>query len=87
MKKKKSFEKRKKFIRELLGDPLYKPMRLREIGTLLSLSKTERKELYEVLEELCQEGKAWMDEKGRYHKISGKKKKQGLSQFYFETAF
>ena len=80
MKKKKSFEKRKKFIRELLGDPLYKPMRLREIGTLLSLSKTERKELYEVLEELCQEGKAWIDEKGRYHKISGKKKKQGLPQ-------
>ena len=74
VKKKKVFEKRKKFIQELLGDPLYKPMRLREIGTLLSLSKPERKALYEILEELCEEGKVWTDEKGRYHKTSGKKK-------------
>lgn len=65
---KKLFEKRKKFIYSLLGDSLYKPMRLREIGSLLNLSKPEKKELYEVLEALCQDGKAWIDEKGRYHK-------------------
>lgn len=80
VKKKKVFEKRKKFIQELLGDPLYKPMRLREIGTLLSLSKPERKALYEILEELCEEGKVWTDEKGRYHKTSGKKKKKDGSR-------
>lgn len=59
---------------ELLGDPLYKPMRIRELGMLLDLSKPERKELYEVLEELIEEGKVSVDKKGRYSKISGKKK-------------
>lgn len=37
--------KKKKFIMELLGDPLYKPMRLREIASLLQLDKSEKKEL------------------------------------------
>lgn len=35
--------KKKKFIMELLGDPLYKPMRLREIASLLQLDKSEKK--------------------------------------------
>lgn len=43
MKRSKEFEKRKKFVMELLGDPLYKPMRLREIGSLLRLDKGEKK--------------------------------------------
>lgn len=43
MKRSKNFEKRKKFIMELLGDPLYKPMRLREIASLLQLDKSEKK--------------------------------------------
>ena len=42
--KKKDIERRKKFILELLGDPIYKPMRLREIATLLRLSKEEKRE-------------------------------------------
>ena len=45
VKRSKNFEKRKKFIMELLGDPLYKPMRLREIASLLQLDKSEKKEL------------------------------------------
>ncbi|MDO4339000.1 MAG: ribonuclease R [Eubacteriales bacterium] len=72
MKNKQVFEKRKKFIMELLSDPLYKPMRLRELGTLLSLKKPERKELFDILEELSLEGKVSMDAKGRYSKVSGK---------------
>lgn len=43
VKRSKNFEKRKKFIMELLGDPLYKPMRLREIASLLQLDKSEKK--------------------------------------------
>ena len=50
VKRSKNFEKRKKFIMELLGDPLYKPMRLREIASLLQLDKSEKKELFDVLD-------------------------------------
>lgn len=75
MKNGKVLEKRKKFIQELLGDPLYKPMRLREIASLLHLSKTEKEDLYEVLESLLKERKAKVDAKGRYSLVSGKKGK------------
>ena len=54
MKKRQVTDKRKKFMMELLGDPLYQPMRIRELGMLLDLSKPERKELYEILEELME---------------------------------
>lgn len=77
MKKGQVFEKRKKFILELLGDPLYKPMRLREIASLLNLSKKEKEDLYEILEALGQEGRAEADSKGRYKLISGKKARHG----------
>lgn len=70
--KKKDIERRKKFILELLGDPIYKPMRLREIATLLRLSKEEKRDLYDVLDELCYEGKVSVDNKGRYEKVKGK---------------
>ena len=69
--KKKDIERRKKFILELLGDPIYKPMRLREIATLLRLSKEEKRDLYDVLDELCYEGKVSVDNKGRYEKVKG----------------
>ena len=59
---------------ELLGDPLYKPMRLREIASLLQLDKSEKKELFDVLDELCAQGKAEVDNKGRYSKVSGKRR-------------
>lgn len=72
MKRDKTFEKRKKFLLELLGDPLYKPMRLREIASLLRLEKMEKKDLYEVLECLAEEKKVKVDSKGRYSIIKGK---------------
>ena len=71
MSKNKEFDKRKKFIMELLGDPVYQPMRFREIAGLLRLSKEEKKDLYRVLDELVAEGKADLDAKGRYSKITG----------------
>ena len=40
---KKDMDRRKKFILELMGDPIYQPMRLREISSLLRLQK-KRKE-------------------------------------------
>lgn len=77
MKKGSVFEKRKKFIQELLGDPLYKPMRLREIATLLNLKKPEKEDLYEILEALQKEHKVQVDTKGRYSLVSGRRGKHG----------
>lgn len=73
--KKKELEKKKKFIMELLRDPVYQPMRLREIASLLRLDKSQKKELYEVMDSLLEEGKISLDKKGRYEKASkgGKK--------------
>lgn len=80
--KKKDIERRKKFILELLGDPIYKPMRLREIATLLRLSKEEKRDLYDVLDELCYEGKVSVDNKGRYEEGKGKWKKKKDDRYY-----
>ena len=74
MSKNREFDKRKKFMMELLGDPVYQPMRFRELAGLLRLSKEDKKDLYRVLDELVAEGKANLDSKGRYFKVTGRKK-------------
>ena len=79
---KKDMDRRKKFILELMGDPIYQPMRLREISSLLRLSKEEKRELYDVLDELCREGKVSVDSKGRYEKVKGKWKKKKDDRYY-----
>lgn len=68
MNQNKEFQKRKKFILTLLSDPLYTPMRQREIASLLTLDKSQRRSLYDVLEALITEGKITKDHKGRYSK-------------------
>lgn len=79
---KKDMDRRKKFILELMGDLIYQPMRLREISSLLRLSKEEKRELYDVLDELCEEGKVSVDRKGRYEKVKGKWKKKKDDRYY-----
>ena len=79
---KKDMDIRKKVILELMGDPIYQPMRLREISSLLRLSKEEKRELYDVLDELCEEGKVSVDRKGRYEKVKGKWKKKKDDRYY-----
>ena len=79
---KKDMDRRKKFILELMGDPIYQPMRLREISSLLRLSKEEKRELYDVLDELREEGKVSVDRKGRYEKVKGKWKKKKDDRYY-----
>lgn len=79
---KKDMDRRKKFILELMGDPIYQPMRLCEISSLLRLSKEEKRELYDVLDELCEEGKVSVDRKGRYEKVKGKWKKKKDDRYY-----
>ena len=68
---KKDMDRRKKFILELMGDPIYQPMRLREISSLLRLSKEEKRELYDVLDELCEEGKVSVDRKVSFLGVAG----------------
>ena len=72
----KDIDRRKKFILELMGDPVYKPMRLRELSSLLRLSREEKRELSDVLDSLCEDGKITQDNKGRYSRITGKWKKK-----------
>ena len=48
---KKDMDRRKKFILELMGDPIYQPMRLREISSLLRLSKEEKRNILNELNE------------------------------------
>ena len=79
---KKDMDRRKKFILELMGDPIYQPMRFREISSLLRLSKEEKRELYDVLDKLCEEGKVSVDRKGRYEKVKGKWKKKKDDRYY-----
>lgn len=72
MKKHTIFESRKKLLLDMMGEAFYKPMKLREIAMLLDIRKAERGELCEVLEALTEEGKVFIDEKGRYHKQNKK---------------
>ena len=79
MSKKDNIEKRKKFILELMGDPVYQPMRLRELAALLRLEKDQKRVLYDVLDELLSEGKITLDSKGRYEKVRGKRRQKEAS--------
>ncbi len=70
MKEKKENRKdtRKKLVYELLNDPLYVPMKEKELAVFLQVAKEDREELKEVLEELVREGKAEITKRGRYKK-------------------
>ena len=58
MSKDREFDKRKKFMMELLGDPVYQPMRFRLISGILSLSMYELNYLYRFRDDLVADGKA-----------------------------
>lgn len=65
---KESFEKRKKVIYELICDKMYVPMKLKEMAVLLSVSRSDRHELEEVLHALVEDGKVQVSAKGKYSK-------------------
>ena len=65
---KEQLEKRKKVIYELICDKLYVPMKLKEMAVLLSVPKSSRHELEEVLNALIAEGKVQISAKGKYAK-------------------
>ena len=65
---KERFEKQKKVIYEFICDDLYVPMKIKEIAVILSVPKSRRGELEEVLSALMEEGKIAVSKKGRYFK-------------------
>ncbi len=61
-------EQRKKMMEELLRDPSYVPMKLKELALLLNIPKDQRKDLKDVMDALVSEGKAGISKKGKYGK-------------------
>ncbi len=59
-----SYELHKKNILALMSDPVYVPMKAKEIAVLLDIPKGSRYELYTILEDLVDEGKIDLNEKG-----------------------
>ncbi len=64
-------EKRKKIICELIQDEIYVPMKEKEMAVFMQVSKEERGQFRELLDELLREGRIGITEKGKYVK-SGK---------------
>ena len=64
-------EKRKEVIMALVRDPLYVPMKEKELATLLSVAKEDREELRSILQELLAEGELMVTARGKYQKNNG----------------
>ena len=63
--------KRKKVICDLVNDPIYVPMKEKEMASFLQVAREDREELKAVLQELLAEGKLMLTAKGKYMKSDG----------------
>lgn len=61
-------KQKEEVILALMNDPMYRPMRLRDIAVFLDVPKTRRSELETVLNILVQEGKLRVSARGKYGK-------------------
>lgn len=61
-------EERKKRMYELVQDPTYVPMKLKELAMLLNVPREQRDELKEVMDMLVAEGKVSLSKRGKYGK-------------------
>ena len=68
----KTLQARKKVICDLVKDPIYVPMKEKELAALLQVAREDREELRTVLRELLDEGKLTLTAKGKYVKSSGR---------------
>lgn len=57
---------RKQLLLDLMGHDDYKPMKIRDIATLLQLTKEEKKTLETILQDLMKEGKVVLTKRGKY---------------------
>lgn len=60
------FNARKKQIEEFMKDPIYRPMKLKELAVFFDIPRERRNELKEVLDALLEEGKISISTKGKY---------------------
>lgn len=65
-------EERKKMICDLMHDPMYVPMKEKELVMLLRVSQEDRAEFKTVLEELLRENKIQISKRGKYSKAEKK---------------
>ncbi|MGL6219672.1 MAG: ribonuclease R, partial [Lacrimispora sphenoides] len=59
---------RKAMLLQLINDPAYAPMKLKELAILFDIPKDQREDLKEVLDTLLAEGKIGISQKGKYGK-------------------
>lgn len=64
--KQEQFEKRKKLIFDMIKNPTYVPMRIKEIMMVLQIPASDRNELEEIVEELIREGKIIRTKRGKF---------------------
>lgn len=62
------FRQRKEMMLELIQDPTYVPMNLKELAMLLNVPREQRDELKEVMDALVAEGKVGLSKRGKYGK-------------------
>ncbi len=67
----KTKEKRKKIICDLVEDPVYVPMKEKELAMFLQVAGEDREEFRSVLQELLAEGKLMLTARGKYMKSDG----------------
>lgn len=65
-------EKRKKIICDLVNDPIYVPMKEKELAMFLQVAREDREEFRGVLQELLAEGQLMLTMKGKYMKSNGR---------------
>lgn len=68
----KDLEKRKKMVMDFLGDPLYVPMKIKEMAVFFGITRENRRELEEVLLALIAQGKVERTKKGKFIKAKAR---------------
>lgn len=61
-------QKRKTIIKNLIYDPLYHPMKLKELAFFLQVQQEDKEAFYKILDELIDEGSIIITPKGKYCK-------------------
>lgn len=62
----KEIDERKKLIFDLMGEEMYVPMKEKELAILLQVTKADREDFRQVLDELLAEGKITITKRGKY---------------------
>ena len=61
----KTLQARKKVICDLVKDPIYVPMKEKELALFMQVEAEERQELKDLLKELLEEGKLQVSKRGK----------------------